>query len=235
MTLEQVMSELAAKGSTATKKLLLKHGAKEPFFGVKIAELKPLQKRLKGEQALALKLYATGNGDAQYLAGMIANGAEMTPAQLQQWAETANWKMIAGFTVPWVASEHPDGFALAVKWIDSKSECVAVSGWKTLSALATIVPDDQLPAEKFSALLDRVAKQMAAAPDDVRSAMNAFIIAAGTYVGPLGDKSITTARKIGRVEIDMGETACKVPDAEAYILKYRRGAPIAPKRKTVRC
>jgi hypothetical protein len=235
MTLAQVMSELAAKGSEATKKLLVKHGAKEPFFGVKIADLKPLHKKLKGEQALALQLYATGNGDAQYLAGMIADGGKLTPAQLSKWADTAGWNMISGTIVPWVASEHPDGFALAVKWIDSKNEGVAVSGWKTLSALAATVPDDQLPMKQFSVLLDRVAKTMPTAPDDVRSAMNGFMIACGTYLVPLGDKPIATARKVGRVEVDMGETACKVPDAEAYILKGRRGAPIAPKRKTVRC
>jgi hypothetical protein len=235
MTLAQVMAELAAKGSEATKRLLLKHGAKEPFFGVKIGDLKPLHKKLQGGQALALQLYATGNGDAQYLAGMIADGAKMTPAQLNQWAGTAGWNMISGTIVPWVASEHPDGFALAVKWIDSKNEGVAVSGWKTLNALATIVPDDRLPVKRFSALLDRVAKSMPAAPDDVRSAMNGFIIACGAYIAPLGDQAIATARKLGRVEIDMGDTACQVPDAEEYILKYRRGAPSAPKRKTVRC
>lgn len=235
MTLDEVMSALAAKGSDATKKLLVKHGAKEPFFGVKIADLKPLHKILRGEQALALKLYATGNGDAQYLAGMIADGAQMTPAKLSQWADTANWNMISGTIVPWVASEHPDGFALAVKWIDSKEERVAVAGWKTLSALAATVPDEKLPMKNFSALLDRVAKTMSTAPDDVRSAMNGFMIACGTYLAPLGQKSIETARKVGKVDIDMGDTACKVPDAEAYILKSRRGAPIAPKRKTVRC
>ena len=54
MTLDQVMSELAAKGSEATKKLLLKHGAKEPFFGVKVGDLKPIHKKLKGDQTLAL-------------------------------------------------------------------------------------------------------------------------------------------------------------------------------------
>jgi hypothetical protein len=40
---------------------------------------------------------------------------------------------------------------------------------------------------------------------------------------------------VGKVEADMGETGCKIPDAEAYILKSRRGAAVAPKRKTVRC
>jgi hypothetical protein len=235
MTLDEAMSELAAKGSEATKKLLIKHGAREPFFGVKVGDLKPIHKKLRGEQALALQLYATGNGDAQYLAGMIADGAKMTPAQLTTWAETANWTMISGCTVAWVTSEHPDGFALASKWIDSKKEAVAVAGWKTLGAIATTVPDDALPVKAISALLDRVAKTISASPDDVRLAMNGFIIAVGTYVAPLGDKAIATAKKIGRVEADMGDTACKIPDAQAYILKCRRGAPIAPKRKTVRC
>ena len=235
MTLAQVMSELAAKGSEATKKLLVKHGAKEPFFGVKIADLKVVQKKIKGDQALALQLYATGNGDAQYLAGMIADGAKMTTAQIESWARTAGWNMISGTIVPWVASEHPAGFALASQWIDSPAESVGVSGWKTLGALAATVPDEQLPVKQFSALLDRVAKTLGAAPDEVRSAMNGFVIACGTYVTPLGDKAIGTARKLGKVEVDMGETACKLPDAESYILKSRRGAPIAPKRKTVRC
>lgn len=235
MTLDQAMSALAAKGSEATKKLLVKHGAKEPFFGVKIADLKPLHKKLRGDQALALKLYATGNADAQYLAGLIADGAQLTPAQLNAWADTAGWNMISATIVPWVASEHPEGFALAAKWIDSKKESVAVAGWKTLCALAATVPDERLPMKNFSALLDRVAQTMSTAPDDLRSAMNQFMIACGTYLAPLGDQAIKTARTVGRVDIDVGDTACKVPDAETYILKSRRGAPIAPKRKTVRC
>lgn len=235
MTLDQVMTELAAKGSESVKRLWLKHGAKEPFFGVKIGDLKVLHKKLKGDQALALQLYATGNSDAQYLAGMIVDGAKMTPAQLQKWAETASWGIITGTPVPWATSEHPEGCALALKWIDSPKEKVAVAGWKTLSAIATTVPDEQLPMKQFSALLDRVTKAMPTGSDDLRYAMNGFVIACGTYLAPLGDKAIATARKVGRVEIDMGDTECKVPEAEAYILKSRRGAPIAPKRKTVRC
>lgn len=235
MTLAQVMSELAAKGSESIKRILLRHGAKEPFFGVRIGDMKPLHKKLKGEQALALQLYATGISDAQYLAGMIADGAKMTRAQLQQWVDTAAWSMIGNHTVPWVASEHPDGFALAMKWIDSKKEGVACSGWNTLGALAATVPDERLPVKEFAALLDRVARTLAAAPGGVRYVMNGFVIACGTYVAPLGKQAIATARKLGRVEVDMGETDCKVPDAESSIVKSRRGAPVAPKRKTVRC
>jgi hypothetical protein len=87
----------------------------------------------------------------------------------------------------------------------------------------------------LGALLDRVAKTILAEPDRVRQAMNYFVIACGTYVVPLGDKAIATARKIGKVQVDVGDTDCQIPDAENYIVKSRRGAPIAPKRKTVRC
>jgi hypothetical protein len=65
--------------------------------------------------------------------------------------------------------------------------------------------------------------------------MNGFVISCGTYVAPLAEKAIEAGRKIGKVEVDMGDTACEVPDAESYIMKSRRGAAIAPKRKTVRC
>lgn len=235
MKLKDVMAALESRGTAAVKKLWMKHGAKEPFFGVKIGDLKPLAKQLKGDQALALELYATGNGDAQYLAGMVVDGTKMTRAQVQSWANQASWRMISGTTVPWVASEHPEGFALACEWIDSPKEHLVFAGWSSLGAIVTVTPDDALDVKRLGALLDRVAKTLPAAPDRVRQAMNYFVIAVGTYVAPLGDKAVATARRLGKVAVDVGDTECKIPDAESYIVKSRRGAAIAPKRKTVRC
>lgn len=235
MTLAQVMKELAAKATPATKKTYLRHGAVEPVFGVRIGDLKPLQKKLKGQQDLALELYATGNSDAMYLAGLIADGAQMTRRQLDQWAAGASWHMIAGCTVPWVAAEHPDAIAVAQKWIDSKRELTAVAGWATLASAAATVADETLSIHDLVTLLERCARTIAAAPDRVRYTMNSFIISCGTYVVPLADRAIATARQLGKVTCDMGDTDCQVPDAESYIVKSRRGAPVAPKRKSTRC
>lgn len=235
MTLDDVMTTLASKGSASTKKIFLRHGAKEPFFGVKVADLKVLQKAIKGEQALALRLFATGNGDAQYLAGLVADGAKMTPAQLDRWARTASWCMISRFCVPWVASENPEGFALASKWTTSTEELVAVAGWSTLAALVTIRDDADLPVRAFKALLSRVPREISRAPDETRLSMNQFVIACGTYSPALGAQAVTAARSMGKVEADMGETSCEVPDAEGMILRQRKGASAAPRRKTVRC
>lgn len=235
MKLKEVMAALKAKGSAQIKAILVKHGAKEPFFGVRIGDMKPLVKQLKGDQALALKLYATGNGDAQYLAGMIADGRQMTAKQLDTWARTAAWDMISGNTVAWVASENPAGFKLAAKWIDAKDEQVARAGWATLGAIAALTPDADLPVAAYGRLLDRVVKTIHTAPGGVAYTMNNFVIMLGTYVAPLGTKAVAAARQMGKVTIGMGDTECRVPDAGSYIQKSRRGAPIAPKRKTVRC
>lgn len=235
MNLPEVMAVLKSKGSESVKRILLRHGAKEPFFGVKVGDLKPLAKQLKGRQELALELYATGNGDAQYLAGMMADGRLMTKAQLDRWAKGAAWDMISGTIVPWVASEHPAGAELAFKWTTNRSEQVARAGWSSLGALAATVPDADLPLKDYARVIKELPRTLPKASDGVRYSMNNFLIACGTYVAPLADAALAAARAIGPVQVDMGDTACKVPDAESYMLKARRGAAIAPKRKTVRC
>jgi 3-methyladenine DNA glycosylase AlkD len=233
--LNEIMHELESLGTAQTKKTLVRHGAPEPLFGVKIGDLKPLQKKLKGQQDLALQLYATKNSDAMYLAGLIADGSQMTRKQLEQWASNATWHLIAGTTVPSVACEHPDAVELAATWIDSPKELVATAGWCTLAAIASTIPDDELPVPKFKALLDRCATTLKNSPNRARYAMNNFVICVGTYIAPLGKHAMKTAEKLGTVEVDMGDTDCKIPDAASYIIKSRRGKDVAPKRKTIRC
>ncbi len=229
------MKLLESKGSEQTRKTFRRHGAPESMFGVKVGDLKPIAKLIKGDQGLAMELYATGNSDAMYLAGLVADGAKMKRADLDRWAKQATWQMISGSTVPWVASEHPEAVGMALKWIDSLKEEIAVAGWATLSSVVSVWPDEKLPLKQLNALLKQVVKSIHAAPNRVRYAMNNFIICCGTYVAPLADKAVTAARKMGRVEVDMGNTDCQVPDAESYIIKSRRGLPVAPKRKTTRC
>src|SRR5262245_25129830 len=72
MTVKDVVAELKKFGNAQTKKTWMIHGAKEPCFGVKVEDLKKIQKRVKMDYQLALDLYDTGIADAMYLAGLIA-------------------------------------------------------------------------------------------------------------------------------------------------------------------
>jgi hypothetical protein len=47
MTAKAILEEIKSLGSDSYKKILFNHGVKEPCFGVKIGDLKKIQKRIK--------------------------------------------------------------------------------------------------------------------------------------------------------------------------------------------
>ena len=236
MTAKELLEELQSLGSESYKKMLMKnYGVKEPCFGVKIGDLKKIQKRIKKDYQLALDLYDTGNYDAMYLAGLIADDARMTKKDLQGWVEKAYAGALPGSTVPWVAAGSSHGHELALEWIESPKNLVAAAGWTTLSSLVAIKDDAQLDLAGLKRLLQRVQKTIRQAPDAVRYAMNAFIIAVGSYVKSLTELAIETGEKVGPVTADLGDNECQIPFAPDYIRKVQAHGTIGKKRKTAKC
>jgi 3-methyladenine DNA glycosylase AlkD len=235
MTADEIVQQLKPLGAESYKKVLQKHGIQEPVFGVKIEELKKIQKRIKKDYQLALDLYDTGIYDAMYLAGLIADDPKMTKKDLRHWVEKANSSMLSEYTVAWVAAESPHGRELALEWIESKKENVAACGWATLSGLVAITDDSELDFAELKQLLQRVQKTIHQQPNRVRYTMNGFVISLGSYVKALTDAALQTAAEIGPVTVDMGGTACKVPSAAEYIQKVQKRRGIGKKRKTIKC
>ncbi len=237
MNAKDVLKELEACGNPGIKRIFQNHGAPEPLFGVKVGDMKNLIKRLpkKKDHELSLALYETGNSDAMYFAGLIADEKKISADQLRHWAEKAHWYMLSEYTVAWVAAESPYGWSLALEWIERPEENIAVAGWGTLASLCTIRPDNLLDLPALEKLLDRVAATLQSSPNRVRYVMNSFIISVGICVVPLTEKAIATARKVGEVKVDLGGTACKVPDAESYIENARAKGRMGTKKKMARC
>jgi 3-methyladenine DNA glycosylase AlkD len=156
MSAKEIVDELRALGAESIKKVLRNHGVQEPFFGVKIGDMKKIQKRIKRDYQLALALYDTGNYDAMYPAGLIADDAKMTKNDLNRWVKTAVGGALASATVPWVAAGSRHGYELALEWIESKKENVAVAGWATLSSLVALKDDADLDLAGLKRLLERV-------------------------------------------------------------------------------
>ena len=169
MTAEQILEELERLGRASYKCVLVKnHGVKEPVFGVPISELKKFQKRLRINYQLALDLYATGNYDAMYLAGLIADDARMTRQDLERWVNHANAGPLCGATVPWVAAGSAHGREIALKWIDAPEPNVVSAGWATLSSLVAVTKDTDLDLTELTALLQRVERTLHHSADRVR-------------------------------------------------------------------
>jgi 3-methyladenine DNA glycosylase AlkD len=234
MTATEIVAELKKLGTEQTKKTWMTHGAQEPCLGVKVEDMKKIQKRVKMDYALALELYDTGIADAMYLAGLIADDAKMTKKDLQKWVENATWGMVAEYTVPWVASGSPHGREVALKWIDSKDEAIASSGWGTYSSLVAIKEDADLDLAEIKTLLQRVAKSIHQQPNRVKYVMNGFVIAVACFVKPLHKLAIDTAKGIGKVAVDL-VGACKIPYAPDHIKKFEARSAIGKKRKSPKC
>ena len=99
MNLEMVMQELEALGKERTKKIYISNGAKEPLFGVATGAMKPIAKKIKINQTLAEELYATGNYDAMYFAGIIADPKAMTESDFDRWMDSAYFYMLSDYVV----------------------------------------------------------------------------------------------------------------------------------------
>jgi hypothetical protein len=205
------------------------------MFGVSIADLKTIAKKIKGDQELALALFDTGNYDAMYLAGLVADGSQMSKKQLEKWAKATTCEPTCSYTVPWVAVESPHALELALKWMDSKRASIAISGWTTYAGIVATTPDDELDLDEVKSLVDRVVREVHSAPNKVRYVMNQFVISVGAYVKPLLKHAKQAAKTIGTVSVDMGDTACKVPVATEYIAKIEKAGRIGRKRATMRC
>ncbi len=234
-TLRDVMQELEGYGSEQTVKTFRRHGATGPMFGVKVADLKKIEKKIRGNQALALELWDTGNSDAMYLASLVADGSLMTLAQLDHWAKTAWWYMLSEYAVPFVAAENAKAFSVARKWMKSKQPSIQSSGWSTYGLAMSVRPDEQLDLAEIESLLSTVEEKVHSAENRVRYVMNGFVISVAGYVKPMLEHAKRTAKRIGAVEVNVGDTSCKVPLATEYISKLEKGNRAGKKRSSTRC
>jgi hypothetical protein len=235
MDVAAVMSELEAYGKPQTKRILMKHGATEPFFGVQVGDMKKILKKTKKDHALAGELYATGNGDAMYLAALMADEKQVTARQLDDWVGEADWYMVSEYGVAALAAESPHGWDRGKAWIDDDRDHVSAAGWAALGHWVSIRADEALDLAALAGLLDRVRDTSSEAPNRTRYTMNGFVIAVGCYVTELSEKARTIAEQIGKVSVDMGGSACKVPLATAAIDKVVGMGRLGKKRKHARC
>lgn len=235
MSVTEVMARLEEMGSPQTRKIYGKHGAREPYFGVKVGDMKKLLRPLKKDQETVAELFATGNADAMYLAALACDAKRMSEDDLDRWAAASDWYMVGEYGVAGLAAEGPHGWTCGLRWIESGTPHVACVGWATLGGWVSIRPDDELDLETLRGLLQRVAGELHQAPNRVRYTMNGFVMAVGCYVEALSDEARGVAESLGKVEVDMGGTACKVPVATQMIDKVVGMGRLGKKRKQARC
>lgn len=235
MDAETVMQELEALGKERTKKMYLSSGAHEPVFGVATGAMKPIAKKIKMDQALAEQLYATGNYDAMYFAGIIADPKEMTEADFDRWMDAAYFYMLSDYVVAVTLSESDIAQQVADKWIASGEELTMSGGWSCYCWLLGNRPDSEFSEKKISAMLDAVEETIHKSPERTKSAMNTFLYTVGISYKPLSEKAVEVSKQVGKVE--MKRPNKKPVSLYAYdsIQQGLEKGKLGFKRKYVRC
>ncbi|WP_406687871.1 DNA alkylation repair protein [Rossellomorea vietnamensis] len=235
MDLETVMKELEALGKERMKKMYLSNGAREPVFGVATGAMKPMAKEIKKDQALAEELYATGNYDAMYFAGVIADPEAMTEADFDRWIEGAYFYMLSDYVVAVTLSEAPIAQDVADKWIASGDELKMSAGWSCYCWLLGNRKDEEFSKEKLREMLQKVKDTIHEAPERTKSSMNNFVGTVGVSYVPLHEEALKTAKEIGPVEMVREGKKNSVLKSADDIQKQVEKGRIGFKRKYVRC
>jgi len=213
-----LLDTLRTIGTARTAATYRRHGAVGDVLGVSYAELGALQKKHRGDHALAQQLWKSGAHEARVLATMIADPSKTTRKEVDAWVSDVQGYPLTDALAELVA-KTPLAEACMTAWMKSKDEWAASAGWRILAALAR--RDDDTAEAYFEPYLESIAGRIQKAQNRVRYAMNGALIAIGGRGGALETKALKVAKAIGRVEVDHGDTDCKTPEAAAYIAKLR--------------
>lgn len=216
MTKTQIMKQLQNWGTEQNRKIYRRHGATGAFYGVSFAHLNQLAKKIKHDQELARKLWASGNLDARTLALMIAHPEEIKSSEMDSWVKQSEYSVLSGYLATLVSKTKFRETKMK-NWMKSKKGHIKATGYGILAQ--RLKSTDELKKTDLKTYLSSIRKEIHQAPNRAKSSMNNALIALGTYRKDIRSEVIKTAQKIGPVEIDQGETSCKTPDAVAYIKK----------------
>lgn len=221
--LKQTLTSLQGKGSEGTKKIYLRHGAREPLYGVKFGDLTKIRKTLGVDHTLAVELWETGNNDAMTLALMIADPDKMKSGDIDRWMQPLKYDLLIGMLCE-VVAKTKHARSKWKKWSRMKAETKLVAAYSLLSHWLKSA-EESLPDEIVINALDRIHSDIHQSPNLARHAMNNALIAIGVFSQKHRAQAIKVAKAIGKVDVDHGETNCKTPDAVGYIekaLKHNR-------------
>lgn len=218
MTCAGILSELERLGTARNRKVYARHGIGGPAYGVSFGDLKKLCRQIRVDHGLARLLWATGNHDARVLATMIADPQQADGALLDEWAADLDNYVLTDALAAF-AGRAPCAREKMEAWIASDEEWIGQLGWGVVAQLA--LHDATLSDDAFKPFIARIERDIHRAKNRVRHAMNNALIAIGTRSDALAAEAVAAARRIGKVEVDHGDTACRTPDAATYIEKAR--------------
>ena len=193
MTVDEILAQLESLGDDARRAHNTKAGAPENQFGVKLGDIRAMAKKIRTDHELALKLWDTGNVDAQLLATLIIKPRSLSADELDTLTRSTTCTQVADWLNAHVVAGHPDQEAMRQEWLKAKDRWAARAGWH-FTASRVNKGDGCLD---LPALLDRIEKEMPKAPPEVQWTMNNTLAAIGIHHSEHRERAVAIGEEIG--------------------------------------
>ncbi|MFW3169343.1 DNA alkylation repair protein [Geodermatophilus sp. CPCC 206100] len=214
-TVAEVMAELAALEDAKTRGVNERHG---DDHGVNLGELRALAKRLKTQQDLARRLWATGDSAARLLATLICRPRAFERDELDAMLRQARTPKVHDWLVNYVVKKSPHAEALRVAWAADPDPVVASAGW----ALTTERVAKKPAGLDLAGLLDTIEAEMRDAPDRLQWAMNHCLAQIGIEHAGHRARAIDIGERLRVLEDHPTPPNCTSPFAPVWIAEMVR-------------
>jgi len=232
MTYDEVMRELESYGTEQNRKIYSRHGADIPMFGVSVANIKKLAKKIKGEHEIGFKLFNSNNVDAIYLSQFVLDSSRLTVSDIEKIIESTEYYMILDGVIGSITAKNKDiAFEVLERWLTHDNHRFRQAGYGLYSLMLMSYDNELLDNEDVMKKVKHIEENIHGEANRVRYNMNNFLITAGTTFPENVEVCKDVALNVGKVEVSMGETSCKVPNAFTYIEKIEKMGKVGKKRK----
>lgn len=209
-TVAELMAELAALDDPRVREVNGKHG---DDHGVNLGKLRAIAKRLKTQQELAVRLWATGDSAARLLALLICRPKAFGRDKLDAMLRDVRTPKVQDWLVNYVVKKNPHAEELRVSWSADPDSVVASAGWAL-----TVERVEKKPAGlDLPGLLDVVEAEMKDAPERLQWAMNHCLAAIGIENPDLRARALGIGERLEVLKDYPTPPGCTSPFAPSWI------------------
>jgi len=219
MDLATALEKLEALGDEKVRARNTKRGAGSmPQFGVQLGNIRKVAKAAGTDHQLGLKLWATGNIDARLLALLVIEPQRLSREELDAMVRDPGYVQVFDWLDSYVVRKHADKEALRLKWLADENPWAARAGWSLTAERIGKQPEGlDLPG-----LLDRLEREMAAAPSETQWTMNNSLAGIGIHHSELRDRAIGIGEQLGVYRDYPTPKGCTSPFAPIWIAEMVR-------------
>ncbi len=213
MTVNEILTQLKSLGDEARRAHNTKTGAPANQFGVKMGDIRTLAKKVKTNHELALKLWDTGNVEAQLLATLIMELKSLSGKDVDRLTRSTTCAQVAEWLNSYIVAQHPEQEALRLKWMKDKDRWAARAGWHLTASRVTKGAEGL----DLVALLDRIEKELPKAMPEVQWTMNNTLGAIGILDPKLRKRAVAIGEKIGLYKDWPASKGCIIPYVPVWV------------------